>query len=163
MRHPNGLLLRQACEQLRLDGSEIRLAELGRARPLDGAAEIKRQQLGAVADSQSRNTELEHLGIHVRSAFRVHRCGAAAEDQRVRVARAHLRGGHAMADQFRVNPAFAHAPRDQLRVLPAEIHHQYGPLFRGPLRQQQNFSADSSVPPSSSSRRVGGSRGGRRL
>ena len=148
MRHPDRLLLGQAGEQLRLDGGQVRLAELRRAGPLDRAAEIERQELRSVADAERRNAELEHLGIDVRGTFGVHRGRAAAEDQRVRVARAHLRRRHAVADELRVHAALAHAPRDQLRVLPAEIHHQHRPLLRGPLRQRENFSGDSSVPPS---------------
>ena len=66
----------------------------------------------------------------------------------MRVARAHLSRRHAVSDELRVHAALAHAPRDQLRVLPAEIHHQHRPLLRGPFRQRQNFSGDSSVPPS---------------
>jgi hypothetical protein len=66
----------------------------------------------------------------------------------MRVARSHLSGRHAVSDELRVHAAFAHAPRNQLRVLPAEIHHQDGPLLRGPLWQRENFSGDSSVPPS---------------
>jgi hypothetical protein len=51
MRHPDRLLLGQACEQLGLDSGQLRLAELGRAGPLDRAPELQRQQLRAVADA----------------------------------------------------------------------------------------------------------------
>ena len=148
MRHPDRFLLRQAGEKLRLDSRQLRLAELGCTGSLDPATEIQRQQLRAVADAECRNAEREYLGIHVRGAFRVHRCRPAAEDQRMGVARSHLSSRHAVSYELRVDAAFAHAPRDQLRVLPAEIHHQHRPLLRGPLRQREDFSADSSVPPS---------------
>ena len=56
--------------------------------------------------------------------------GPAAQDQRVRVARAHLSSRDAVADELGVHAALAHAPRDQLRVLPAEIDDEHRPLLR---------------------------------
>ena len=79
---------------------KLRLAELGGTGSLDRAAEIQRQQLRAVADAECRNAEREHFGIDVRSAFGVHRCGPAAEDQRMRVSRAHLSRRHAVSDEL---------------------------------------------------------------
>jgi hypothetical protein len=44
-----------------------------------------------------------------------------------------------MADELRVDPAFANASRDQLRVLAAEVDDQNGtPLGRG-LRESQDL------------------------
>ena len=148
MRHPDRLLLGQPREQFRLDRGQVRLAELRRAGPLDRAPEIEREELRSIADAERRNAELEHVGIDARGTFGVHGGRAAAENQRVRIARTYLRSRHTVADELRVDATLAHAPRDQLCVLPAKIHHQHRPLFGGPFRQRQNLSGDSSVPPS---------------
>ena len=81
----------------------------------------------------------EERGIDARRAVRVHGRRPAAEDQRVRVARAHLLGRHRVRNELRVDAALAHAARDQLRVLPAEIDDEHGALLGPRLRQVENL------------------------
>ena len=66
----------------------------------------------------------------------------------MRVARAYLRSRDAVADELGVHAALANAPRNQLGVLAAEIDDEHRPLLRRTLWQRQDFSADSSAPPS---------------
>ena len=95
------------------------------------------------------NAELEEPGSTCGAPSAYTDAGPAAQDERVRVARAHLLGRDAVADELRVDAALAHAPRDQLRVLPAEVEHEHGPLLRCALREAaRTLSADSSAPPS---------------
>ena len=68
--------------------------------------------------------------IDVRRVVGVHRRGAAAEDERVRIARAHRLRRDRVRDELRVDAALAHAARDQLRVLAAEVDHQHRPVLR---------------------------------
>ena len=139
-------LLWQPGKQLRLDCGEIGLAELRRAGSFNRAAEIEREQLRAVADAERGDAERKHVGIDVRRAVGVHRRRAAAQDQRMRIARAHLRGRDAVADELGVHAAFADASRDQLCVLAAEIHDEHRPFLGGAIGKRQNLSGDSSAP-----------------
>ena len=150
VRHPHRLLARQVAEQLALFSAELRLPELGGARPLDTPAEIERHQLRAVTDAERRDAELEDAGIDARRVLRVDRRRAAGEDHRVRVSRADLLRRHLVRDELGVHARVAHASRDQLCVLTTEVEHQHGALLRSRLghRQPDDFSADSSAPPS---------------
>src|SRR6185437_5377818 len=100
---------------------ELRLAELRRVGAVDAPAEVEGHQLRAVTDAERRDAELEDARVDARRAVGVHRRGPAAEDDRVRLARADRLGGDLMTDELRVHAALAHAPRDQLRVLAAEV------------------------------------------
>ena len=150
MRHPHRLLAGQVVEELRLLDAQLRLAELRDARAVDAAAEIEREQLHAVTDAERRHAEVEERRIDTRRAVRIHGRRPAAEDQRVRVPRAHLLRRDRVRHELREDAALAHAPRDQLRVLPAEIDDEHRPLLRARLREGQDLglSADSSAPPS---------------
>ena len=90
MAHPHRLLRRQPAEERTGAVVELRLAELRGAGSRDLAAELERHQLGAVADAERRDAELEELLVDPRRAVRVHRRGAAREDHRDRVAPADL-------------------------------------------------------------------------
>ena len=124
--HPDGLLGRQIVEELGLVRLELRLPELGRAGALDGAPEVSRHELHAVADAECRDPEREDAGVEIRRAVRVHRGGAAGEDERRRVPGRDLRCRQAMSDELRVHASLAHAPRDQLAVLAAEVDDEDG-------------------------------------
>ena len=103
--HPDGLLGRQIVEELGLVRLELRLPELGRAGALDGAAEVSRHELHAVADAECRDPEREDAGVEIRRAVRVHRGGAAGEDERRRVSGRDLRCRQAVPDELRVHAA----------------------------------------------------------
>jgi hypothetical protein len=133
--HPAELLRRQACEEAALwIGLELRPAELGDPRSLDAAAEVERHELHAVADPEHGHAQLEEAGVDMRCSVRVHGRGTAGENERERPLGARRRRGDAMADELRVNAAFAHAARDQLRVLPAEVDDEDGTFFWRRLR-----------------------------
>ena len=137
MAHPHGLLGREVVEELRLARLELGLAELGRARALDGAAEVARHQLHAVADAERRDPEREDLRVEVGRAVRVHGGRAAREDERCGVARRDLRRREPVPHELRVDPRLAHAPRDQLAVLPAEIDDEDRAVFRRGLGRRE--------------------------
>ncbi len=130
MAHPDGLLGRQPCEERPTPGRQRGLAELRDAGAVDGAAELERHQLHAVADPEGGNAELEQARVDPRCVVRVHRCGAAGQDQRERVAGAHLVRAEPVRDELGVDAGLTDAPRDQLRVLPAEVEHEHRPLLR---------------------------------
>ena len=150
MRHPNGLLAGQVVEQLGLVRAQLGLAELGDARAIDAAAEVEREELHPVADAERGNAEPEDGRIDARRSVGVHGRRPAAEDERVRVPRAHLFGRHRVRNELGVDAALAHAARDQLRVLPTEVDDEHRAVLRPRLRKVQNLgvSADSSAPPS---------------
>ena len=107
----------------------VGLAVLRDVVRLDVAAEVARHQLHAVTDAERRDAELEHVGVHLRRPLGVDRGRAAGEDQRERIARAHLGRRDAVADELRVDAGLAHAARDQLAVLAAEVEHEHRPLL----------------------------------
>ena len=149
MAHPHGLLGREVVEELGVVRLELGLAELGRARALDGAAEVARHELHAVADAERRDPEREDLGVEIRRAVGVHGGGAAGEDQRRRVPSRDLRGRQPVSDELRVDPRLAHAARDQLAVLPPEVDDEdrtflrrgLGSRERNDLRHQRRGSS----------------------
>ena len=74
VRHPAGLLERQAGEQpARLADAQLGAAELADLGVLDDAAERVREQLHAVADAEHRDAELEQRRVELRRARRVDR------------------------------------------------------------------------------------------
>ncbi len=147
VRHPDRLLGRRVLQQPRLLYVQVRLAELGDARAIDAAAEVEREQLRAVTDAERGDAELEDARIDVRRVLGVHGCRAAAEDDRVGIARAHRLGRDRVPDELGVHAALAHAPRDQLGVLPAEIDHQHRPVLGDrKLDDVRRLSGDSSAP-----------------
>ena len=135
--HPADLLGREIREELAALDGELRLAELGDAGPLDPAAELLRHDLHAVTDAQRRDPEREDARIHLRRAVCVDRGGAARENERQRIAPAHLARADRMRHELRVDAALADSPRDQLRVLAAAVQNEHRPLFGGRLRRRQ--------------------------
>ena len=135
--HPADLLLRQVHEELAALDGELRLAELGDAGPLDPAAELLRHDLHPVTDAERRDAEREDARIDLRRAVRVDRRGPARENERQRVAPAHLVRADRMRHELGVDAALAHAPRDQLRVLASAVQNEHRPLFGGRLRRWQ--------------------------
>jgi hypothetical protein len=119
--------------------ADVGLAELRHSRALDGASEIERHQLHAVADPERRHSELVQAGVDPGRGLGVDRRRPTAEDERERVARHHLLRRHRVADELRVDPALAHAARDQLRVLAAEIEHEHGPLLSRRRRDRKAY------------------------
>jgi hypothetical protein len=53
-----------------------------------------------------------------------------------------------MADDLRIDAAFADTARDQLRVLAAEIDDEDGTILRSGLRKLNDLNACNSAPPS---------------
>ena len=137
--HPHDLLGRQVVEELRVLGCELRLAELGRVRPLDGASEVARHELHPVADAERRDPELEDARVDVRGALRIHGCGSAREHDRRGVAAPDLLGGEPVADELGVDARLPHPARDQLAVLPAEVDDEDRPLLRSDLGGGQRY------------------------
>ncbi len=150
MAHPGGLFLRQAGGE-GTGHPDTGLAEFGRARPLDAAAEVLRHQLHAVADAEHGHAELVDAGVDLRGVIGVDGGGAAAEDQRRRVPRAERGRGRAVADELRVDAGLADPAGDQLRILAAQIDDEHGPRIRDWWRlrsgERQHLSGDSWAPP----------------
>ena len=130
MAHPDDLLLGQAGEEGAATAVELRLAELGGAGARDLAAQLQREQLGAVADAERRDPELEEGLVDPRGALGVDRGRAAGEDQRGRVPRPHLVDAERVRHELRVDTCVADAAGDQLRVLAAEVEHEHRPFLR---------------------------------
>ncbi len=122
VRHPAALLGGRAAQQpARLRHRQPRAAELPHLGALDPAAEREHQRLHAVADAEHGDPELEQLRVQPRGAGRVHRRGAARQDQALGPAAAHLVDADVVRQQLGEHAALAHPPRDQLRVLPAVV------------------------------------------
>ena len=108
----------------------------------DLAAELERHQLGAVADAERGDPELEELLVHPRRPLRVDRRRAAGEDHRDGVAPADLRRGQRVWDELGVDARIANASRDQLRVLAAEVEHEHRTLLGRGLRGRKRMHGD---------------------
>ena len=146
MAHPDGLLRRQPVEERARAVVELGLAELRGPRSRDLAAELERHQLGAVADAERGDPELEELLVDPRRPLRVDRRGAAGEDHRDGVAPADLRRAQRVRDELGVDPGIADAARDQLRVLAAEVEHEHRTLLGRGFRGRKRMDGAHQVP-----------------
>lgn len=126
--HPDGLLVRGALEEGGAGFRDVqrRTAVLTGAGVFDGAAEGGGHQLEAVAHAEDRDAGLEQLAVQARGALRVHRRGAAGEDDRRRVLGEHLRDRHGARHDLAVDPGLADTTGDELGVLRTEVDDQDG-------------------------------------
>ena len=141
--HPHRLVGRQAvqestgrgrsCGAVRARGATRRLLSdvhdgapvLPGPTPCDGATELLRYQLGAVADAEDRDPEVVDARIEVGGALHVDRLGTTGEDDGGRGAPGDLLGGDGVGHDLGVHPCLAHPPGDELCVLGAEVHHEH--------------------------------------
>ena len=84
----------------------------------------ERHELHPVTDAEHRNSEVEEVRLHARSALLVDAVGTAREDDALGVLGPYLLYGRVIRDHLRVDAAFPDAARDQLRVLPSEVEYQ---------------------------------------
>ena len=82
-----------------------------------------REPVHAVADSQHRNAQLQHLGIAQRRVRVIHRARTAGQNDAHGFERADFLQRRSARQNRGEHLLLADAPRDQLRVLPAEIQH----------------------------------------
>ncbi len=97
------------------------MAVLTGAVVVDRAAERGGHQLEAVAHAEDGDPGLEERAVQGRRALRVHRRGAAGEDDRARVLRQHLGHRHGGRDDLAVDPGLTDTAGDELGVLRAEV------------------------------------------
>ncbi len=122
MGHPAGLAVGQAGEEpAGLAHGELRAPELPDLGALDRAAELRGDELHAVADAEHRDAELEQLAIQARRARRVDRRRTAGEDEPLRLAAADLLGPDVVGQQLAEDAELAHPAGDELRVLTAVV------------------------------------------
>jgi hypothetical protein len=128
VRHPHAELGAETGQKpagLRQD-LQRRAAVLGRAGPLDRAAQLPDQHLVPVADAEDRHTRLEQPGGRRRGARGVDGRGPAGQDDRLRVLGQHLAHRHRRRHDLRVDVALTHAAGDELGVLRTEVNDQNG-------------------------------------
>ena len=92
----------------------------------DRAAELLRDQLGAVTDPEHGNAEVVDPGVERRRTLDVHALRAARQDDRRRGALFHLSGRDAVGNDLGVHLQLADAPGDELGVLGTEVDDQHG-------------------------------------
>ena len=109
---------------------QLGAAELGDVRAVDPAAELERQQLGAVTDAEGRDAELEQQRIELRRAVRIDGRRAARENQGSGVAVSQVVDRRPVRDELRVDARLPDPPCDQLRVLAAEVDDQDRAVLR---------------------------------
>ncbi len=120
--HPHDLLGRLALEEWRSAvAAQFGAAVLTRAGLAHLAAEIACDELRAVTDAEQRHARVVDRGVDRRRTVDMHRRGTAREDDRLRVAREHLRDRHRPRHDLAVHVRLADATRDQLRVLRPEV------------------------------------------
>ena len=88
---------------------------------LDRAAQLLRNELTAVTDSENRNAEVVDRRIELRRSVDVHALRPARQDDRRGPAPFHLGGGDAVRNDLRVHPRLPHPAGDELRVLGTEV------------------------------------------
>ena len=113
---------------MQLSASDIQLgaAILAGAGAGDGSAEGLRHRLKPVADTEHRNTEVEHRGVKLRRTLGVDTGRAARQHDGLRVFGLDLLDGGGMGNDLGVHPRLADPARYQLSVLSAEVDHQHG-------------------------------------
>ena len=114
MRHPGRLILWQGRKQRALARAHPDLSVLARTGLIDAPAQLEREQLGAVADAECGNAELEDRWVDLRGAVCVDRRRATGEDQRDGIAPPDLGDGRAMGNELRVHARLTHTTCDQL-------------------------------------------------
>ena len=112
-------------ERAAVDG-DVGTAVLAVAGLRDRAAEGVGHGLEAVADTEDRDAELQQATLQGRGAVGVDRRRATGEDQRRRVLRGDLLGGHRVRDDLGVQPGLTHTTCDELGVLCSEVNDQHG-------------------------------------
>ena len=126
--HPYGVALALAphpLEQGRVgDHLDLGAAELAVMPRLDGAAELRRHGLLAVADAEHRHARLEDALRRARRGVARHRFRPARQDDALRLHLAKSLFGRLEGHDLRIDALLAHAPGDQLRHLRAEIDDQ---------------------------------------
>ena len=127
--HPHVVGLRGIVgqQQRRRVAVQRRAPVLAAGAPVDDAAELQGDELGAVADAERRHAELVDLGVEQRGALDVHAGRTAGQDQRRRVGvagsrRAVIRLGHDLGEHLEL----AHPAGDELGVLRSEIDDEDG-------------------------------------
>jgi hypothetical protein len=92
----------------------------------EGAAEIPREQLHAVADPQDRQSAGQHARIETGGTRHERRLRSAGKDDRRGTPLFDLAPRRVVRQKLAVDARFARAPRDQLAVLGAEIQDDDG-------------------------------------
>ena len=124
--HPALLLGLHALEEEPWVGhAERGLAELGGAGAGDGAAQLPRQVLHAVADAEDGDAELEELWVDPRRIVDVDAHGTAGEDDAPGAPGDDVGDRRVVRDQLRVDVQLAHAAGDELPILRAEVQHEH--------------------------------------
>ncbi len=90
----------------------------------DYTAELLGDQLGAVADAENGNAEVEDLGIEPRGVLDMHAGRSTGQDDGGRLPFPDVGGGDAVADDFGVDLQLTNPAGDQLGVLSAEVDNQ---------------------------------------
>ena len=125
--HPALLFAAHALEdEPPLEHVERGLAELAEAGARDGAAELEGDALGAVADAQDGDAQLEDLGVDPGRVVDVDAHGPAGEDDALGLVALDALDRGVVRDELRVDPALAHAARDELPVLGPVVEDQDG-------------------------------------
>ena len=91
-------------------------------------------KLGAVADSEHRNSEIKNLRVAAQGFVRINAVGSAGKNYADGGNFFDFFKGNVAGLDFGINPKLAHAARDKLAVLSAEIENNYGLVFHFFLR-----------------------------
>ena len=100
----------------------------------DAAAQLVRQKLHAVADSEHRNSEIKNLRVAAQGFVRINAVGSAGKNYADGRNFFDFFKGNVAGLDFGINPKLAHAARDKLAVLSAEIENNYCLVFHFFLR-----------------------------
>ena len=113
------------------DGSDLGLGlpVFAHVVRLDGAAEVTRHQLHAVADAEGRHAEVEDPGVHVRRPWAYTEAGPP-ERMSASGFRARTCSALTVGDELGVDARLANPARDQLAVLAAEVEDEHRALLR---------------------------------
>ena len=128
MAHPHGIaaaLFPDAGKQRALlDDADLGAAEFAMMAALHRAAQLRGQQLLAIADGEHRHSRVENALRRARRAVLGDGAGAAGEDHRLGADFGEGALGALEGRDLAIDARLAHAPRDELRHLRAEIDDQ---------------------------------------
>ena len=122
--HPHLVLCGQSRVQIAARDLHLGAAVFAAASLRHGATQSVGHGLETIADSENGNAQLQQAFLQCGRTIGIDRRRPTGEDQRGRILRCHLFGGHRVRDHLGVQIRLAHSACNELGVLRTEIYNK---------------------------------------